>query len=83
MMFATCYTASVMGKIHRSFDIEIDTFTAVCNVEIWCGSTGFNNNYYIFTTLFVKFLEGWSRKRNYVIHNYVTHDLCTYEDAGS
>ena len=57
MMFAACYlvyTASVMRTIHRSFVIEMNTFSAICNVEIWCGSTGFN---IIFATLFVKLLR--------------------------
>ena len=57
MMFAACYlvyTASVMRTIHRSFVIGTNAFTAVCNVEIWCGSIGFD---IIFATLFVKLLR--------------------------
>ena len=57
VMFVACYlvfTASVMRTIHRSFVIEMIAFSAICNVEIWCGSTGFN---LIFATLFVKLLR--------------------------
>ena len=57
VMFAACYlvyTACVMRTLYRSFVIESNAFTVVCNVEIWCQSTGFN---LIFATLFVKLLR--------------------------
>jgi len=57
MMFAACYlvyTAGMMRTIHRSFVIGTNAFTAICNVEIWCGSIGFD---IIFATLFVKLLR--------------------------
>ena len=57
VMFGACYlvyTACVMRTLHRSFVIESNTFTVLCNVQIWCQSTGFN---LIFATQFVKLLR--------------------------
>ena len=57
VMFGACYlvyTACVMRTLHRSFVTESNAFTVVCNVQIWCQSTGFN---LIFATLFVKLLR--------------------------
>ena len=57
VMFVACYlvyTTCVMRTLHRSFVIESNAFTVVCNVQIWCQSTGFN---LIFATLFVKILR--------------------------
>ena len=57
VMFGACYlvyTACVMRTLHRSVIIESNAFTVICNVQIWCQSTGFN---LIFATLFVKLLR--------------------------
>ena len=57
VMFAACYlvyTECAMRTLQRSFVTESNALTVICNVEIWCHSTGFN---LILATLFVKLLR--------------------------
>ena len=57
VMFAACYlvyTECAMRTLQRSFITESNALTVICNLEIWCHSTGFN---LILATLFVKLLR--------------------------
>ena len=57
VMFAGCYllyTATVMGTINRSFVIEFNAFTVMCNIDVWVEFIGLN---LIFGTLFMRLLR--------------------------